>query len=283
MKEVKVDRKHKDKVFCRLFSEKDNALSLFNAVNRTDFTNADDLKIITLEDSIYMAMKNDVAVLFHDCINLYEHQSTVNPNMPLREFLYMAHEYEGLYAKYNSAVYHGQVMRLPAPECFVFYNGANEQPDYMEYKLSDAFSRPSPGYEWTSKVVNINWGCNKEIMEKCPTLAGYSYLCENIRKNKCKGESLEKAVSAAIDSCIGNGYLINFLAKHKGEVEGMLFTELSEDEIKNFYFEEGKLQKAKKVVRNGMDKFSPNSLAELTEVPIELIQEWIKEFSQKKS
>ena len=89
-----VERKHKDRLFVNLFSYKENALSLFNAVNDTNYTDIDNLKIVTLENALYLTMKNDVAVLFHDSIDLFEQQSTINKNMPLRGFFYAAREYE---------------------------------------------------------------------------------------------------------------------------------------------------------------------------------------------
>lgn len=87
-KRRKIWRTHKDRLFHRLFSEKENALSLYNALNGTNYGMEDGLKIVTLEDAIYLTMKNDVAVCLCESINLWEQQSSVNPNMPLRGLMY---------------------------------------------------------------------------------------------------------------------------------------------------------------------------------------------------
>lgn len=85
-----VERNYKDTVFRMLFQEKAALLSLYNAVNKTSFTNVEDLEITTLENAVYMGMKNDVSCVFAFELSLYEHQSTVNPNMPLRDLFYVA-------------------------------------------------------------------------------------------------------------------------------------------------------------------------------------------------
>lgn len=79
------NRKYKDTVFRMLFSDRKNLLSLHNAINGTAYENADDLEIVTLENAIYMGMKNDLAFIIDTNLFLYEHQSTYNPNMPLRD------------------------------------------------------------------------------------------------------------------------------------------------------------------------------------------------------
>ena len=89
MTEAKVNRKYKDTIFRMLFKEKENLLSLYNAVNGTSYVDTDGLEITTLQDAVYMNYKNDVSFVFDFELNLYEHQSTVNPNMPLRDLIYV--------------------------------------------------------------------------------------------------------------------------------------------------------------------------------------------------
>ena len=74
---------YKDTVFRLLFSDKARLLSLYNALSSKRCDNIDDLKVVTLEDAIYMEMKNDIAFLVGTDIHMWEHQSTVNPNMPV--------------------------------------------------------------------------------------------------------------------------------------------------------------------------------------------------------
>ena len=88
------NRKYKDTVFRMLFSDRKNLLSLYNAINETSYTDATQLEIVTLENAIYMGMKNDLAFIINTNLFLYEHQSTYNPNMPLRDLFYISSEYQ---------------------------------------------------------------------------------------------------------------------------------------------------------------------------------------------
>ena len=108
-------------MFCDLFSDKHNALSLYNAVKGTDYKDIEHLEVVTLSDTIYMTMKNDLALCFHDGIDLYEQQSSVNPNMPIRGFLYFAREYEAWLAKHQleMKLYGRTLVKIPAPEYYV--------------------------------------------------------------------------------------------------------------------------------------------------------------------
>lgn len=91
-----VKRNHKDTVFHDLFSDKKNALSLYNALNDTDYEDMDSLEIVTLSDAIYIHGKIDVSILFQNQLTLWEHQSTLNYNMPLRGLIYFVHNIDGI-------------------------------------------------------------------------------------------------------------------------------------------------------------------------------------------
>lgn len=88
-----VNREYKDRLFKLVFREKKDLLELYNAINDTEYDNLDDIEINTLEDVVYMGMKNDISFLVTDVLNLYEHQSTFSPNLPLRGLLYFADLY----------------------------------------------------------------------------------------------------------------------------------------------------------------------------------------------
>ena len=92
-KMLRANKKYKDTVFRMLFSDRENLLSLYNAINGTTYENPEALEIVTLENAIYMGMKNDLAFIVDTNLFLYEHQSTYNPNMPLRDLLYISSEY----------------------------------------------------------------------------------------------------------------------------------------------------------------------------------------------
>ena len=77
--------------------------------------------MVTLENAVYMNMKNDVAFLLDNRLSLYEHQSTWNPNMPLRDLFYVSRTYQGLVK--DEILCSSKRLRLPAPHFLVFYNG----------------------------------------------------------------------------------------------------------------------------------------------------------------
>ena len=87
------NRNYKDTVFRMLFSDRQNLLSLYNAVSGSHYDDPEMLEIVTLENAIYMGMKNDLAFIIGTDLFLYEHQSTYNPNMPLRDLFYISTVY----------------------------------------------------------------------------------------------------------------------------------------------------------------------------------------------
>ena len=115
-----VKRNQKDTVFRMLFREKKELLKLYNAMSGGNYTNPDELEIVTLENALFMSTKNDLAFLIDMRLQLYEHQSTWNPNMPYRFLNYVVDEYERLLADKN--IYGGKLLTLPTPKFVVFYN-----------------------------------------------------------------------------------------------------------------------------------------------------------------
>ena len=99
---LSANRKYKDTVFRMLFADKSNLLSLYNAMSGSDYHDPSKLQIITLENAIYIGMKNDLAFVIGTNLFLYEHQSTYNPNMPLRGLIYFGKQYESYIKQQNS-------------------------------------------------------------------------------------------------------------------------------------------------------------------------------------
>ena len=139
-----VNRQNKSTLFAKIFGSPENkayTLELYNAINGTHFANPDDLILTTLETVVYMGMHNDVSFMLDCTMNLYEHQSTENGNMPLR-FLWSLSQLYSAYVSDTDArlkVYLEKAMLLPAPKCIVFYNGIREAPERKTMKLSDFF------------------------------------------------------------------------------------------------------------------------------------------------
>ena len=226
------NRQYKDRLWRMVFNNKEDLLQLYNAINHTDYQNPDDLEVNTLEDVLYLSMKNDVSFLVGGTMNLYEHQSTFNPNMPLRGVFYFSRVYEGYVADNNLMIYHEKRVRLPKPKYIVFYNGTKNQPDSMELKLSDCFENTdneAPCLECTATMLNINYGHNQELMKHCRKLEEYSIFVQCVREYIQSEPSVEDALKKAIDTCINQDVLADFLKKHRAEVTNMILTTYDKD------------------------------------------------------
>lgn len=230
----KINRNFKDRLFRMVFQKKEDLLDLYNAINGTSYSDPDELEINTLEDVIYMGMRNDVS-FFIDCfLNLYEHQSTLNPNLPVRGLLYFADLYRNYIALKKLNLYSSVLKRLPFPRFVVFYNGTSRQPDRQELKLSDAFfdveSDEPPALEVRVTMLNINWGHNRELMEKCRRLSEYAQFIACVRDYLAKDLTPEAAIEQAVADCIQSGILAQFLTGHRAEVMDVILTEYNEQE-----------------------------------------------------
>ena len=239
MGKKKVNRTYKDTVFRLLFgSNREELLDLYNAVNGTHYTNAEDLEINTLEEAIYVGMRNDISFVFRDELSLYEHQSTLSPNLPLRDLFYVADLLQEMTAELN--LYSRSRLKIPTPEFYVFYNGEEDPGEIREYRLSEMFTKPEdePCLELVVKIININAGQNNVVLEHCKTLREYAAFIAMVREN-LKTMKLREAVAKAIDDCIKQGILKEFLVKHKAQVIKMSIYEYDEKKHLQFEREEG--------------------------------------------
>ena len=155
------NRTYKDGLFRLVFQRKEDLLSLYNALNGSNYSNPDELEINTLDNVLYLTMKNDVAFLISGTMNLYEHQSTFNPNMPVRGLMYFSKLYEKYIVTNGIDIYTSTPKKLPFPQYFVFYNGTMDEPDRSELKLTDLLDMPSSPktscLECTAIMLNINY------------------------------------------------------------------------------------------------------------------------------
>ncbi len=291
-----VNRKYKDTVFRMLFSDRKNLLSLYNAINGSRYTDPEELEIVTLENAIYMGMKNDLAFIIDTGLFLYEHQSTYNPNMPLRDLLYISAEYQKLVD--DKSLYSSRLQKIPAPNFIVFYNGTEKKEERWENYLSESYETRmgDPNLELKVITLNINEGYNKELMEQCRILREYAQYVAKVREY-AKEMELDAAVEQTIKECIREGILAEFLRRNKSEVVAMSIFEYDKEEEEkklrkaeyeygfdsgydsgyNSGYETGELQKAKEVAgvlnKTGM----PGSkIAEILGVSEETVQEWLE-------
>ena len=236
--QINVNFKYKDTVFRMLYKSKKELLSLYNAVNGTAYVNEDDLEIVTLENAVYMSMKNDISCLLDMNLQIYEHQSTVNPNMPLRNLMYITKQIEKMIL--NKDIYSRKLIPIPNPRFIVFYNGIDKQPEVKELYLSDAYQHKEKEKNLELKVLqlNINEGYNEDIKRKCPTLFQYMKYVDTVRK-LAKDCTLDEAVKKAVDDCIENDILKDFLLANKAEVVSMSIFEYDEELHKKTLLAEG--------------------------------------------
>ena len=276
------NRKYKDTVFRRLFSDRKNLLSLYNAINGTAYENPDDLEIVTLENAIYMGMKNDLAFIIDTNLFLYEHQSTYNPNMPLRDLFYISSEYQKLVE--HKSLYSSTQQKVPAPNFIVFYNGTVKKEDCWTNYLSEAYENLTgePNLELKVITLNITEGHNKELMEQCQILREYAQYVAKVREFAGNTE-LNAAVELAVNECIQNNILAEFLRKHKSEVIAMSIFEYDKEEeekkLREAEYEAGYDEGKKEIIRRMLEAGeSVEKITQYTGYKTSELQKLLKEF-----
>ena len=227
----RVNLKYKDRLFKLIFQRKEDMLQLYNAVNGTDYQNPDEIEFNTLDDAIYMGMKNDVSYLMQDVMNLYEHQSTFSPNLPLRGLLYFSDLYRKI-IEGNHDIYSSKRIPLEYPQFLVFYNGTQQEPEQQIMFLSDAYperyDKKKAALECKAVVLNINLGYNKNIMNRCRKLKEYAIFIACIRKYQNEEKDIRTAIDFAVEECIAGNILADILRDQRQEVTDMLLTEYNE-------------------------------------------------------
>ena len=224
-----VNRTFKDTVFRRLFNDREVLLTLFNALNGTSYTDPSQVRIVTLEGALYVSMKNDISFILDTTLSLYEHQSTINPNLPLRYLFYVSRQLAGQIREKD--MYASWSVRIPFPVFVTFYNGKEPQPENRTLKLSDLYEgeKRDPALELKIRVLNINGDLNRDLKEGCRTLKEYAIFTGMIREALISGIGLEKAVEMAVSTCIRKGILKDFLTKSRQEVTQMCIDEYNEE------------------------------------------------------
>lgn len=234
--EEKANIRYKDSLFVFLFGSekrKKYTLSLYNALNGTNYTDPDELEINTIENIVYIKMHNDVSFMLKAEIWLFEQQSTKCPNMPYRMLEYIHALYQRIIEGKGYSKYDDTMFTLPAPHFVVLYNGAENAPEYEVQKLSDMYENGKQGdLDLVVRVYNINRKYNDDIKQNCSVLSEYMWLVEEIRRRtKGCGKSFKavgKAISKVLDEMPDSFEIKPVLIAEKEEVLGMIFEEYNE-------------------------------------------------------
>lgn len=254
------NREYRDRLFKFIFGNPENkewTLSLYNAVNNSHYTDADAIKFNTIDDAVYMSMKNDVSFLIYNTVSMYEQQSTFNPNVPMRFFIYGGMIYskyieESCYHKYSSVQ-----QKAPTPKCICFYNGSAEKEDRKILRLSDSFDGESD-IEVKVTMININYGHNRKLLEACKPLNDYSWFVEKIRSNQSVMGTLSEAIEAAMNELPDDSVIKPFLIANKAEVKRMCITEYDEEktfaEQRQEGIEQGRKEGIKQGIKQGIEQ-----------------------------
>ena len=244
----------KDRLFRYLFEkDREALLDLYNALNGTAYRDASQLEIVTIESAVYVVMKNDLAYIMSGTLSMYEHQSTYSPNLPVRFLIYLAQEYQTVIEKAEKSLYGTGMISLPTPQCVVFYNGVKEMPEEHILKLSDAFENKEvqADVELTVRMLNINYGHNKQLMEKCRVLEEYSAFVAATRKCMFEEKDIQTALNRAADECIEKGILKDFLLRNRAEVLGMLLEEFDAEKYERTIRGEGREEGLEEGMKKG--------------------------------
>ena len=282
---MKAKRNYRDSLFRSIFNNKKNLLSLYNALEGTDYTDPKEIRITTLRGTFFNDLKNDISFQIRDqYIVLLEHQSTVNENMPLRCLFYIGKLYQKIVDE--RLAYRERVVKIPAPKFYVFYNGSKDEPEESELHLSDAFAAESGALELCVKVYNINYEENKRLLRQCRMLRDYSIFVSRVRENLQQKQSLSQAIQEAIDYCRTHDIMKDFLSEKVKEVYDMVNIEWNMDTAKEVWLEEGiekgiTMGKAEGKAEGRMEtavelmkeKFPLEKIAKATKLSMEKLQE----------
>ena len=210
------NREVKSDVFSMLMEDKRYALEVYNGVNGSSYDDPEMVEVTTLKKGISLSIRNDASIIVDMNLNLYEHQSTYSPNMPLRSLIYLVDIIKP-YVK-DKDIFGRKLIKIPTPKFIVFYNGREKRPAIEVLKLSDSFEKMAdePQLELMCTVYNINPGYNDELLNKCKILNEYTLFVERIRYN----ESVDDVapIDNAIDWCIEHNILKDFLLARRAEV-----------------------------------------------------------------
>jgi len=206
----RTSKQYKDTLFRALFQDRKRFIELYNAIAHEDYPESTEIE--PCPTNPIMAMYNDLAFLVGSkLIVMCEHQSTLNPNMPLRFLFYISDVLRNNIIDKDELYRRAQV-HIPTPEFYILYNG-KQKPDTQKMILSDAFLMKGIEFtlELTVKVVDIRFDHGKDVLEKSTTLSGYAFLIAEVENNINNGLTRDEAIMMAVNTCIEHGILLDYL------------------------------------------------------------------------
>ncbi len=284
---------YKDRLFKFIFGKdteqsKRWRLQLYNALNGTDFKDPDELKINTIENVIYITMHNDISFLIDTEMNLFEEQSSYNPNMPLRGYMYFAILYQTYLSEHDMNLISCSRVMIPTPKFYVFYHGGPKQPERWKMKLSDSFlSKDDSGdFQWIATIINLHPNHNGALNKSCIPLYHYVKFVSMITANIESGIEKKQAIEKAVDEAIKENLLEGFFKIHRAEVIGMCLTEIDEEEARRIWhkdgFAEGKAEgknegRSEKAVEDARSFYANGVSIELIAKSLHMTEEQVRE------
>ena len=243
--EIRGRRNYQDSVFRLLFSNRENAIELFNALEGTDYGPETEVQFTTLEDVLYQGVKNDLGfVIDNRYIVLTEHQSARSENMPMRQLQYIARTFETIVD--SRVLFKSGVVKVPTPEFFVIYTG-KEPWDMDELRLSASFldEPPENSLELVVKIIKVVYNEDEEfkqneVLRRSEKLQGYGMLLHYIRSGVSEGKELKEAIDLAVNRCLEEGILEDFLKTHSAEVGTRLYDDITREEFLEIRAEEAR-------------------------------------------
>lgn len=259
---MKGNREYNSDAFSLLMMIPKYALEVYNHLNHTSYHNPEEIVYQQLQHSFSLSVRNDASFIIDASFNLYEHQSTYNPNMPVRSLIYFS-DYVKDFIKQRE-LYGRKPVKIPTPRFAVFYNGMEKRPEMETLLLSNSFEHPvdRPELELICTVYNINVGYNRELLKQCPVLKKYMVFIDRVRYNIRKQQTTQEftdhgtdsltenhilhrkqllgtAINEAIDYCIAHQILDDFFKEYRWEVEKVMVLDYTYERRMELNREEG--------------------------------------------
>ena len=166
-----------------------------------------------MENVVYLAMRNDLAYVFHDELFLYEQQSSKNGNMPLRCLFYVSDSYSEN-GQISEFVWFQDRSKFLRRSLLSFIMGKSK----VEEKDLCFFRKP---IQRRQKLQNLElrvrsllgisiFGNSKEIYKKSRTMREYMIFVDKARRYS-EGQPLDDAIERTVEECIRENVLRDFL------------------------------------------------------------------------